>query len=193
MNSLEIPPLTVQRGLCKKTDCSWSWFIQHCQSERITGFCSFLDIRTLNLMCASGLMADIPFNLYPLCTLYLGQVYCNPPAMAFYILVNIYTHSIEQSPWVANRFSAGQEIHCILWILKVHYHIDKSPPPFPILSQINSLHSLPSHFLKIRLNIIFPCTKSHVHFPLFSLYQRSSPSPRKMIQFVTRPVSTGSC
>jgi len=48
----------------------------------------------------------------------------------------------------ANSFSATQEIPRILWILKVHYNIRKSPPPVPILSQINPFHASPSSRLK---------------------------------------------
>ena len=58
--------------------------------------------------------------------------------------------------WAANRFSASQEIPRILWNQKVHYRFYISPPPVPILSQINTVHTPTSNFLKIYLNIILP-------------------------------------
>ena len=69
------------------------------------------------------------------------------------------TYSNEQSTsWEAKRFSASQEIPRILRNPNVHYHVHQWPPPVPILSHLDPVHTPTSYFLNIHLNIILPFT-----------------------------------
>jgi len=60
-----------------------------------------------------------------------------------------------QSPsWEANNHLASQEIPCLLWNPKIHYHVHKSPPLVPILNQANPVNNFQIYFFKIHSNII---------------------------------------
>ena len=70
-----------------------------------------------------------------------------------YLLTYLLTHSTEQIPsWEANRFADSQAIPRILWNPWVHFRIQNCPPPVPILSQLDPVHTPTSHFLKTHLN-----------------------------------------
>jgi hypothetical protein len=64
--------------------------------------------------------------------------------------------SNQLTPWNGIVLEKAMEIFRLLRNTKVHYCVNKSPPLVPILSQMNSGHTLPSYFPKIHSNIIFP-------------------------------------
>jgi len=73
-------------------------------------------------------------------------------------ITNQPTNYMEQSPSCkASSHSSSQDIiPYLLQNLKVQYYVQKSPPLFPILSQMHPLHIFPNYSLKIHSNIIFP-------------------------------------
>jgi len=107
------------------------------------------------------------------------------------ILTYLLTYSREQSPsWEAKRFSASQEISCILWNPKVHYCSHKCPPFVPNLNQIDLVHNPSSHFLNIYLNITFPSTPVSPRWSLSFRFPHQNSvyvSPLSHTHYVPRP------
>ena len=97
-------------------------------------------------------------------------------------------------------FAANQEIPSILWNPKVHYRTHKRPPPVPILSQLDPVHTphptsrrsiliLSSH---LRLSLpsgLFPSypTKT-LYMPILSPVCAKCPAHLILLGFVTRTI-----
>ena len=92
-----------------------------------------------------------------------------------WVVVYMLAYSMEQSSsWEANRFLASQEIPCILWNPKVLCRNHKSPPPVPILSQIDPVHD-PNPLPKIHFNIILLSTPVSPKWSLSLTFAHQSP------------------
>ena len=99
------------------------------------------------------------------------------------------THSIQHSPsWEANHSSTSQEIPPILGKTNVHYRTHKCPPPVPILSQLDPVHTPTSYFLMIHLNIILPNSLLTSGFPTKTPSTRYMPRPSHFLYFITRTI-----
>jgi hypothetical protein len=70
---------------------------------------------------------------------------------------------------------------------KVHYRVQKSPPIVPILSQINSVHTVVSYPYKIHFKIILP------HTYRYFLWSLSSSIPAKILYALLCPPTRATC
>ena len=130
---------------------------------------------------------------------------CDLVTINVFNLTHSFTHSL--TPWsrvLLEKLTgsvASQESPRILWNPKVHYLIQKCPPPIPILSQLHPVPTTHSHFLKIHLNIMLPSTSGSpqwslsLRFPHQNLVQ-TSPLPHTchmsthniLLDFATRTI-----
>ena len=79
---------------------------------------------------------NIPVNKIHPVAFYMQNISTNSSQIQ--LLTSSTAHSAS---WEVNRYSARQEIPPILWNPKVHYHIHNNPPPVPILSQLDPVHT----------------------------------------------------
>ena len=84
-------------------------------------------------------------------------------------------------------YLARQEIPRILWIHKVYHHVYNSLPLYPILSQINPIHS---HLISLRSVTL---TSYHVYnsLPLYPILSQINPIHSHLISL--RSVTLTSC
>jgi len=98
---------------------------------------------------------------------------------------------MKQSPsGKANRFSASQELPRILGNSKAHYRIHNSPPPLPILSQLDPVHTPTPYFLKIYRNIIFSSKSGSGKWSLSLRFPHQNPvyaTPLPHTRYMTLP------
>jgi hypothetical protein len=58
---------------------------------------------------------------------------------------------------------------------EAHYPTHNCPPPVPVLSQLDLVHTTTSHLLKIHLNIIVPSAPGSPKWSLFTRFSHQNP------------------
>ena len=120
------------RDICK----IWKWEI----SKKVTKFLLYNILLFTFEVLIVVYMKNMVFCNVTSCSLTSTKLHGITPQETNLLLFTgfytyLLTYSMEQSSsWEAHRFSASREITHVVWDLKVHYHVYKCRPPFPILS-----------------------------------------------------------
>jgi hypothetical protein len=79
-------------------------------------------------------------------------------AFLFFILScsSLINYMEQSTPSDADSYWDSWQIPSLLCNVKVHYHVYKSLPLVPVLSQMSPVHTFPTFFLMMYFNIILP-------------------------------------
>jgi hypothetical protein len=141
------PSLNVIKLIFMCNDMLLSQFEWHYINSQVTWFFKVIYCmvrESVNWLCLN------PLHIWRLCYTYVYQE--KPMIETIKKVILFLFHSTEQSPSRSNNYLASQI--CILWIVKIHGHINEISPIFPVLSNINSVHTLQLYIHETHFNNI---------------------------------------
>ena len=145
---------------------------------------SGLGLSSLSLSCLC--LKSMSLSCLGLSSLSISWQYC---AVRQYLLTYLLTPCSTVLLEKLTGSETSQEIPRILWNPKVHYRIHKCPPPVPILSQLDPVHTPTSYLMKIHLNITLLPMPGSPHWPLSPRFPHQNPvhgSPLSHTRYMPR-------